>query len=262
MPLPIPQNPFSHDLGVKIVPGKDQKKSLTLCCHGYGHNHEIVDIVHSNHIFSGNLVGFNFPDHDITPLHDHHKSFYGSIDEILPLLYLMKYYVCDQQMPNFNLYGFSAGGGAIVNALAILNQQLYQERLQSVGISNKEIKQIISALENGLIILDCPLKSMREIVASRGFSPELEILATRYEKNKMNPLDVLSSLSGLKLTIILNFQNPDEILSNRDDKVFIERLKKANKGKTTVITGLHGGHNTYHRELCNYLKILDKTLHV
>jgi len=74
----------------------------------------------------------------------------------------------------------------------------------------------------------------------------------------MNPLETLTSLLGLKLTIILHFQKPDEILGNRDDALFIERLKKANTGITSVVIGFDGGHNSMHRTLWNTLRSLSE----
>ncbi len=41
----------------------------------------------------------------------------------------------------------------------------------------------------------------------------------------MEPIDALEGLENLSLHIVVYFQNPDEVLSNRDDEVFIERLK-------------------------------------
>ena len=108
---------------------------------------------------------------------------------------------------------------------------------------------MLLALEQGYIILDCPLKSVEEIVALHGKSANFEIMRKRYEKNNMNPIDTLKLLAGLHLNLIAHFQNPDEILSNRDDQLFIERLKKANKGTTKVIIGSEGGHNAYHASM-------------
>jgi len=256
----IPKNhPFSYNLGVKIIPSKTQQeeiKEITICCHGYGHNNTIVDCVDAAHVIPRPLVGFNFRDYNITEKTDHHKSKYGTIDEILPLLYLIKYYACNKKIPIINLYGFSAGGGAVINALAVLNKYSYKDQLEHIGISQDDTKQILTALQRGDIILECPLKSMEEIMALRGSSPEFKIMSARYKKNNMNPIDSLNLLSGLTLHVILHFQKPDDILSNRDDNLFIERLQKANKGKTTVSFGTGGGHNTYHPNLWeNYKKV-------
>lgn len=254
--LHIPkQTPFSYGLGIKIIPSKNENNAVTICCHGYGGNNAIVAAVDSYRVLPGHLIGFNFPDYGITSESDHHKNVYGTIDEILPLLYVVKYCVCELTVPVINLYGFSAGGGAIVNALAILNQYSYKERLGQIGIFGNDVKRMITALEQGYIILDCPLKSMEEIMAFR-MRPKLQIMAAHFAQNNMNPIDTLPLLSGLKLTVLLHFQNPDEILSNRDDLLFAQRLKEANGGITEVIISNDGGHNAYHAGLWERYKKL------
>lgn len=250
----IPFNPFQYDLGVKILGDRSNASEIMICCHGYGHCNQIVDVVHSYRTFKYPLVGFNFPDYGINPAGDHRNIAYGSINEILPLLFLMKYYVCDEGISIINLYGFSAGGGAIINALSVLNTYAYKEKLQAIGIFEYDRDKIIQSLQRGTIILNCPLKSMAEIIALRGSTRNLAIMACRYKDNNMNPIDVLPSLHGLGLNIILHFQHPDEILSNRDDNLFIERLKKVNQGRMKVIIGNSGGHNAYHVELWDYYK--------
>ena len=121
------QTPFSYDLGVRCIGDTVQSDCVTICCHGYGHNHQIVDVVYSYNVLKGHLIGFNFPDHDITPATDHKKSCYGTIDEILPLLYIVK--CASLKFNKINLYGFSAGGGAVVNMLAIINRREYKQQL-------------------------------------------------------------------------------------------------------------------------------------
>lgn len=256
-PITLPEkNPFSYDLGLRVIADKKNPQHFTICCHGYGHNNEIVDVVDSCNTIKGNLISFNFPDYDITDTDDHHASSFGSIDELLPLLYIIHYYTCTLQLPSLNLYGFSAGGGAVINALAVLNKKLYEKELANIGISQHDTQQMLRALEKGHILLDCPLKSVEEIIALHGKSANFEIMRKRYEKNNMNPIDNLKLLAGLHLNLIVHFQNPDEILSNRDDELFIQRLKQANTGTTHVIIGSEGGHNAYHTSLWKAYKKL------
>ena len=72
----------------------------------------------------------------------------------------------------------------------------------------------------------------------------------------MRPIDTVLLISGMKLNILLHFQNPDEIIGNRDDSLFIDLLRKANKGTTTVVIGNDGGHNSFHTSLWNQYKKL------
>ena len=46
------ENPFKYNLDVKIVSGKKKSDNVTICCHGYGHNNQIVDVVNSHAIIS------------------------------------------------------------------------------------------------------------------------------------------------------------------------------------------------------------------
>lgn len=138
---------------------------------------------------------------------------------------------------------------AAPNALAVLNQTIYDTQLQSIGISPADKKAILTAIGNGLIILDCPLKSVEEVIALRGPSKAFKVLAANYERNNMRPIDAINKLAGLTLNILLYFEQPDDILGNQDDHLFIDRLTKANKGKTTVVLGSDGGHNGYHEAL-------------
>lgn len=255
----LDENPFAYNVGIKILPSKAAGAGVTICCHGYGHSNRLADVLHSYQVFSDHIIGFNFPDYGITPQMDHVKSSFGTIHEILPLLYIVKRCVVDLQISRINLYGFSAGGGAIVNALASLNQSSHDEHLKTIGITLHDKKQILDALKSGLIILNCPLKSIEEVLAFRGTSREFEILAERYAQNNMRPIDALHRLQGLTLNILLHFQNPDEILSNRDDALFIERLRSVNAGTTTVVIGSEGGHNAFHASLWKQYKKMGNT---
>ena len=195
------------------------------------------------------IIGFNFPDYNITDESDHRKMAYGTVDEILPLLYILNFYVCNQDIEKINLYGVSSGGGAVINALAILNKYSYQDELQLIGITHKNAKKILSAIDKGIVILECPLKSVQKIIDFMGATENLLYYHQNYEANHLNPITTVQQLINLKLTILLHFTNPDEVLSNRDDVLFIDRLKQANKGITHITTDTHSGHSKFHAEL-------------
>lgn len=149
------ENPFSYNLGVKIISSKNNNTDVTICCHGYGHNNQIVDVVNSFNVIPGNLISFNFPDYNITPAIDHKKASYGTINEILPLLYLLKRCVIDLKLSKINLYGFSAGGAAIINTLAALNQTTHDSQLEKISISpliSKELRIYPDMLDHVCIV--------------------------------------------------------------------------------------------------------------
>lgn len=235
------KHPFLHSLGITIAPSKQSNASVTICCHGYGSSNRIVDAVRSFKKISDHLIGFNFPQ----------AIRMGSSDEIMPLLYVIKRSVVDAGLQSINLYGFSAGGGAIVNALAALTTPTHDTALKKAGLYEHKAA-MLKAVRNGNIVLEVPLKSFDEIIETRGSSAELKAIAAQYKKNNMRPIDVLSSLNDLGCKILIHFEKPDDILGNRDDELFIKRLQAANtNGKTQVTRGAQGGHNTYHATLWN-----------
>jgi hypothetical protein len=253
--------PFRYDLGIEVVAHKKSNAGVTICCHGYGGSSHTAEIIDSFKVIPDHIVSFNFPDYDLTnrpynPL----KSSFGSINELLPFLYIIKRCVCDAGLSAINLYGFSAGGAAVVNTLVVLNESAYDEQLASIGITLDDKKRIIAAVQRGIVVLDCPLKSFDEVMQLRGRAPELVILSERYLANHMQPLESVQRIKGLKCHILLHFQQPDEVIGNRDDQFFIDRLRTANEGGVTeVVIGHDGGHNTYHASLWRaYTKFRNK----
>ncbi len=205
-----------------------------------------------------------------------------------------------------DLYGFSAGGGVLINVLGVLNTSTYDARLEAMGIGAVEKEKLLAAIQRGMVILDTPLilrpvrncefeplissrdstiekgasieeiqapfsivesrgfdalkftipdraqyKSIEEIIACRSSTGELEWLAKNYRDNHFRPIDSLRLLQGLSLDVLLYFQEGDEILSNRDDDLYIERLRETQQ-KIAVIRGSEGGHQSAHLPLWQF----------
>ncbi len=248
-------HPFSYDLDLKII-NNNSADEVTVCCHGYGDSNAFVDTVKSYNIFDHALLGFNFPDHHINDSCDHSSIAYGTIKEILPLLYMLKECVDTYNFSKINLYGFSAGGGAIINALGVLNTYIHSDELLNIGITKEIAEKILGRLQNGLVILECPLKSVREIIDLRGTSKNLALMAKNYDTNKMNPIDTIERLKNLNITVLLYFENPDEVIGNRDDELFINKIKNITSISLHVLTGSYGGHCAYHKNVWDKYKKL------
>lgn len=257
--LKIP-SPFNYKMDIRVEPGPRKDAGVMIACHGYGANNGIADVLASYCVTDDHIISFNFPDYDcIAKKYNPRRSTFGSIQELLPLLWVLKQCVVDAGLDSLDLYGFSAGGAAVINALVVLNNSKYDTHLHEIGITAEHKEKIIAALQKGIVILDCPLKSVEEIMAVRGKSAEFTILAERYARNGMRPFDVVEKLTGLTLTILLHFQKHDEILGNRDDELFINRLFAANAGQVYVILTDEGGHNAFHKQLWQrYKKIKNK----
>lgn len=134
--------------------------------------------------------------------------------------------------------------------MAILNSSRYETELVKLGIGDKERKLLLQAIQRGMVVLEVPLKSLEEIIALRGSTPELEKIGQNYRDNHLRPMDAIEGLKGLSLDAIIHFQEPDEVIFNRDDRLYIEKFKKINsRGNTSVVIGREGTHFGHHRSL-------------
>lgn len=240
---------FKYDLHLTYTCG-DSPEVMVLA-HGMGGNYRIARRVPA----TKTLVSFNFPDHDYgnrpwTAL----ESTFGTIDELLPLIYVINKCVVTDGQQKVDLYGFSAGGGAIINAIAVLNSGRYEDRLREIGVGKKEKDKMLQAIQKGVIILDTPLKSIQEIVDFRGSNEEFAIFEKRYQENEMEPIEALKYFKGLTLNVVVHFQDPDEVLSNRDDELFFDRLRMYNPdGVNTLFIGTDNGHRIPHPTLWKFI---------
>jgi hypothetical protein len=245
------KEPFAYPLNIKALSGMGNE-DVILCCHGYGSNSRLINVIHSYGVVDAHLVGFNFPDHDITYKSDHRYVKFGTVDELLPALYVLKLIVVDAGADKVSLYGFSAGGGAVVNMIGVLNTQEFDQRLAEKGITLQDKAAMLSAIQKGVILLDAPLKSMEEIAASKPSVPGGNIMEQNYHHNQMRPIDALQKWQGLVLNVVVFFQNPDEVLSNRDDSLFVQRVRQYNPlGVNKIFIADEGGHCGFHRSLWN-----------
>jgi hypothetical protein len=245
--------PLAYDMHVEKVEKSPSK--ATLCFHGMGGDYQIIDYVKACTSDDSTLISFNFPDHGIRlGSFNPEDTLMGTVEELLPALYLLKKTVVEEKYKEVSLYGFSAGGGAAINTLMLLNTKKHDAKLRKAGITPKDKKKILQALQKGKILLDAPLKSVSEIKDSRPPMREIEIVGARFKENGMEPIENIYHLKGLKLDVIVNFQAPDEVLTNRDDLLYIERLKEVNSKGSTVFVIEGKGHSLPHPHLWDLYK--------
>ncbi len=251
-------NPFQYDLHLTMLSGAKQEAEVCICMHGMGSDYGLSKVMRSNPALPYHIVAFNFPDYGHTG-ERLLKTTFGTIDELLPALYVWKRCVVDGGADKVHLYGFSAGGGAIINGLAVLNSSGYDTILNRIGINALHKQQILKAVQKGSVILEVPLKSFDEI-ADQGGGWEMRALAQRARENGMTPIQNLTQLHGLALNCFVYFTHPDEAIGNRDDTEFIRRLHAVNSnGQTIPIMAQTGGHTSYHPELWEaYQKFVER----
>lgn len=242
-------HPFDYDLHFS---SSEAHERVMICAHGYGGSYRITERLKALCPQETTLISFNFPDHDLRQKNHYNPEMasFGTLRELLPLLYVIHKTISEQNLNAIDLYGFSAGGAAVVNALAILNSNQYEAELESIGIRAEEKRRLLSVIEQGIVILDTPLKSVEEIIDFLGPSKELDALAKNYREHHLRPLNSLQKLQGLCFTVLLHFQKCDEVLSNRDDQLYIRELKAALGEKSVhVIIANEGGHSAPHFSL-------------
>jgi hypothetical protein len=228
------------------IPGFTDEQEILIGCHGFGMDAQVIDFLEIQEFAPHHLVAFNFPNygHGVNDQPAEELKF-GTIWELEPLPRLLKTCVVDGNQERIHLYGFSAGGGAIVNTLAILWHYRFADELESFGIGLKERDQIIRAVQKGTIALDLPIKSVDEVIIAHPEEATENLLsaAQNYIDNDLRPIDNLLKLEGIHLNILLHFQANDRILTNRDDDLYCERLLHANKGGLThIVIGTEGIH--------------------
>lgn len=229
-----------------LIPGFTDDEEVLIGCHGFGMDAQVIDFLEIQEFAPHHLVAFNFPNfgHSVNDQPAEELKF-GTIWELEPLLRLLKTIVVDGNQERVHLYGFSAGGGAVVNTLAVLWHYRFAEHLEDFGIGLQERDMIIHALQKGSITLDLPMKSVDEVIVAHPEQATDNLLsaAQNYINNDLRPIDSLLKLKGMHLHILLHFQENDRILTNRDDELFCERLIHANKGgKTYIVIGNDGIH--------------------
>lgn len=177
------ESPFNYPLDPKVIKGTTDDEAVILCCHGYGGKNNLAEVIDSHRVVPSHLVAFNFPDYGISGQDDHKHVTFGTINELLPPLYLMKRIVIDGGAEAISLYGFSAGGGAVVNIIGVLNGSDYDSQLRAIGISRDDRVAMLRAVQRGVVLLDAPLKSVEEIASGRRGSKDLLAMAENYRQN-------------------------------------------------------------------------------
>lgn len=253
--------PFNYPLNLTVLKGQSNNEDVFVAIHGYGGNYTLGTTLQSYKVIPSHLVTFDLPDHDaVDGFYDVKKSAFGTINELQPLLYILKKLAIDANIQTISLYGFSMGAGVLINTLAVLNTTRFDTQLLTLGITTEGKKAILKAIEHGWILLDSPFKSMEEINAFCKRNPTNDALTKRYRSNDFRPIDSLRRLQGLALNVIVYFEVPDEAVKNRDDDLYFQKLQQFNpNGKNIVIKGSTGGHCSYHISLWEtYRKLLAK----
>ena len=135
--------PLAYDM--HVVKLERDKEKVTICFHGMGGDYQIIDYVEQCTSDNSTLISFNFPDYGLrVGSFDPENTLMGTIDELLPALYILKKAVIEDNFKEVSLYGFSAGGGCVINTLMVLNTSTHNDKLREIGITAKDKKNAAS----------------------------------------------------------------------------------------------------------------------
>jgi hypothetical protein len=251
---------FGYDLGIHYIQDKQDTESLhpTLFFHGWQDTGKSAKLLKRYcKVLPGDIITFNFP--DAMPLiAPFWKSSFGQIPDILPALYTLNYVVTKKNLSEIDLYGISRGGATIINMIAVLHDETlftqYKDDLEKIGITQAERKKLLTVLKNGCIVLDTPLRSMKETMAP----PWIVEKFTKYERDGLDPVETAELISDLKLKILVHFQHGDHVVFNSNEGLYFKNLAHKNLKNTYLVVGNDGGHIHTHEALSKTIAMFKK----
>lgn len=243
------ENPFGHDLSVQCLSGTNQ--IVLLCSHEFGGSSQsVMNRVRAN--TPDTVISFNYIDHDFShETGDDTKTVIATPLEVMPLLYMLKKCVVDNNISPISLYGYALGAANIIYAIERLTTENQDDLLRKYNINESDKRSILRAVRGGKILLDVPFKTLDEVITLRGLNETTLMYQDRAAKSGiLSPLETLGKLRDLNMTFLLLFTTNDQEFSNRYDSDFAKNLLDANaNGINIVITGDNGGHSDTHTML-------------
>lgn len=252
---------FHYNLGIEHIVDNTpamriNHKRPTIYFHGWGDTKNSAKLFKAYaDVLPGDIITFNFRDRGVIIPKLHHSNL-GQLPDVLSGLYVLKWTKEMVGVEAFDLYGYSRGGATILNLIAVLNDThgTYDQELARIGITPTERATLLSLIQKGTIVLDCPLTDMNVSVKERMkriTSHAINALKriTRYQPDGLQGLTSSICFGGLKLAILVHFQNHDTIVSNKNEAQLYLHLYNTNPRTTFVVLGNDGGHLHTHASL-------------
>ncbi len=237
----------------------------TIFFHGWGDTKNSAKLLKAfADVLPGDIITFHFRDQGVIFPKLRHANL-GQLPDVLTGLYVLKWARHRLGLGAVDLFGYSRGGATILNLIAVLQDPhgIYDHDLMHIGIDNDERKALLAMIENGCIILDCPLTDMNVSVEMRMKKFTLHTLkalsrVTKYQPSGLQGLTSALLFKGLKLNILLHFQYHDTIVSNENEAELYRRLFAFNPKTTYLVLGNDGGHLHTHATLAHTVHTFKK----
>ncbi len=261
---------FGYDLGIEYHTHSDNRvfkpeKRAIFYLHPWG----VVGMPNKKHahllklydVLPGDIITFNFPDGVWRAPIPLWYSSLGQLSDVLPALYALSYAYDTFGLKAIDIFGYSRGGAVAVNMLAVLHNKTgtYDTALAEIGITATKRKQLIALIENGSVVLNCPLIDGN--VTLKKYSRTVQFLARTFTNYKHDGLQALQSaqlLSDLKLRVLLHFQYNDTRVTNQKEAELYNAFAQCNPDATYLLLGNDGGHVHSHDALSKAIHIFYK----
>lgn len=245
----------------------------TVYFHGFGGNSSVAAGI--KHLYGaerlpGDVVTFDFADAVTTAGMDTTKSSLGQWPDMKTALYVLKT-LHDSGETAVGITAHSRGGATAVNTVAALVDETtkYDENLAEIGIDGAKRKAMLKMLQRGQIVLECPLVHVRSVIKhqvetsragswlTRMFGDSLSsssastadycasAVVRKYRPWNEQAIESAEKWNNIRIPTIVHFQENDEVLGNRNDHEFYEKLSASNGvDHTERHVGADGGHNS------------------
>ena len=255
------QQLFGYDLGIEYQYGCTHHYRKTpgraiLYLHPWGligiPHKRSAELLRSYNVLPGDVIIFNFPDGGWRfPVPFVHTSF-GQLSDVLPAIYTLAYAYDHFDLHAIDLFGYSRGGAVAINMIAVLNDEtdMYDKQLASIGIDRQKRKKLLTLIQAGSLVLDCPL-----IDVNATFNQYSNLIQsfffrfTHYIPEGLQALESIEKISDLSLKVLIHFQCNDQRVFNNNDATVYCMFKKHNPETTFLVLGDDGGHTHTHEAL-------------
>lgn len=226
--------------------------SATVYAHGWGDSQLSIDYFHRNADFlPDTVVGFDFIDANFGSfLPSYKKSSFCQAQDIASLATVLAILdTCGVEI--MHLFGHCRGAGTIITTIARLARYpIHRRFFQKLGISYTQAKRIINKVQQGIIILNCPLIDMHTIIQDKLGWFELDWtgplvrscilpIITQYRPSGDSPRKAVRHLKKLNLTVGIYTEQQDMIVGNSAEADLYALLYGPH---TYFCIGNHGGH--------------------
>jgi hypothetical protein len=250
-------NKLGYDPKISIssaADGVEHENEITVYAHAWGDSKNSVSYFRNNSLMlPGTIVGFNFEDaHKGSSLPPYWLSNFAQESDIKTFLLVLKVLV-ECGVTKIHLFGHSRGGGTILTMLGKLYQyDIYYHLFNRLGISKEQAEVILNAVQQGSIVLNCPLVDTPQLIKEKlswvkaGFMSKFLsyfILPFFVKYRAYNDVPLLSAQKlhekHFAIPTFIHFQKDDVIISTRNDYLLYEYLY----GDNTYLTiGNEGSH--------------------